>query len=312
MKKIIIFGNSGSGKSTMAKRLSGEYSLAHLDLDTLAWQKDVSPPTRLDIGVSENIIKEFILTNESWVIEGCYGDLIELAIPFCDKLIFLNPSTSHCVENAMKRPWEPHKYNSKKEQDDNLKFLIDWIREYSSRSDDLSLSAHQKIFNEFSGDKEMIGGIKINKFQDQDAPHLHTLFNETIRSINSSDYNREQINAWASKEITEAQWLKSFEEKYTFAAKEIHSYVGFCELRRDGYIDRFYISKYRIGQGIGTLLYDKLEQHALSIGLKNLTVESSITALEFFKRRGFTIIQEQEIERRGVTFKNYFMEKSLA
>jgi adenylate kinase family enzyme len=36
--KILIFGNSGSGKSTMAKRHSEQSGLAHLDLDSIAWK----------------------------------------------------------------------------------------------------------------------------------------------------------------------------------------------------------------------------------------------------------------------------------
>ena len=38
MRKILIFGNSGSGKSTLAGKLCAGNGLAHLDLDTLAWQ----------------------------------------------------------------------------------------------------------------------------------------------------------------------------------------------------------------------------------------------------------------------------------
>jgi adenylate kinase family enzyme len=33
---LVIFGNSSSGKSTLAQRLAGANALAHLDLDTLA------------------------------------------------------------------------------------------------------------------------------------------------------------------------------------------------------------------------------------------------------------------------------------
>ena len=43
--RILLFGNSGSGKSSLARRLCGAKGLAHLDLDTLAWEP-TTPPTR--------------------------------------------------------------------------------------------------------------------------------------------------------------------------------------------------------------------------------------------------------------------------
>jgi adenylate kinase family enzyme len=45
MRKLVIFGNSGAGKSTLALQLAHEEKLAHLDLDTLAWEPS-SPPRR--------------------------------------------------------------------------------------------------------------------------------------------------------------------------------------------------------------------------------------------------------------------------
>lgn len=36
--KILIFGNSGSGKSTYAKRLAAAHALSHLDLDSIVWE----------------------------------------------------------------------------------------------------------------------------------------------------------------------------------------------------------------------------------------------------------------------------------
>jgi len=40
MQNIIIFGNSGSGKATLAKKYDLKYNLQHLDLYTVAW-KDI-------------------------------------------------------------------------------------------------------------------------------------------------------------------------------------------------------------------------------------------------------------------------------
>ncbi|MCL1066383.1 shikimate kinase [Shewanella olleyana] len=155
MSKVVIFGNSGSGKSTLAKQFAANKNLAHLDLDTIAWLA-VNPPQRMPIADSKILIDEFLNLHQSWVIEGCYSDLLELVFPQTDEVIFLNLPISACIDNAKSRPWEPHKYASKQAQDENLTMLIDWISQYDSRSDTFSKVAHERLFEQFVGTKTML------------------------------------------------------------------------------------------------------------------------------------------------------------
>ncbi len=152
MSRIVILGNSGSGKSTLAAALAREAGLEHLDLDTLAWDKP-SPTQRRSLIESRNELSCFVQGHNEWVIEGCYSDLLSLAISHCDKLIFLNPSIEACVRNCRSRRWEPHKYPSVKAQNQNLEMLIRWVREYETRDDEFSLQRHRQLFAEFNGEK---------------------------------------------------------------------------------------------------------------------------------------------------------------
>lgn len=154
MRRVIVFGNSGSGKSTLAKELRDE-GLAHLDLDTLAWLPS-SPPERRPIKRAYETIQTFICKHDKWVVEGCYADLLELVKPFASEAIFMNLPIQLCQENARKRPWEAHKYESKEAQDDNLPMLLDWIAGYLEREDALSYSAHRTLFHGFQGKKTEI------------------------------------------------------------------------------------------------------------------------------------------------------------
>ena len=156
MKKIIVFGNSASGKSTLAKKLSLIHSLAHLDLDTLAWQENTKSPTRRDVNESLALINAFTQEHEEWVIEGCYGDLLTGIKDQANTAYFLDLPVALCVENAKKRPWEPHKYESKQAQDANLVMLIDWIKAYDTRQDSFSNTAHQALFDAFQGEKNRL------------------------------------------------------------------------------------------------------------------------------------------------------------
>ncbi|WOH35929.1 shikimate kinase [Thalassotalea fonticola] len=154
MTKVVIFGNSGSGKSTLAKDLANNNNLPHLDLDTIAW-KPVQPPQRMLISESNIAINDFLHRHSEWVVEGCYSDLLELVFSQTEEVIYLNLPVSACIANAKHRPWEPHKYKSKEDQDANLTMLIDWISQYDSRTDTFSKVAHEKLYNKFQGKKTM-------------------------------------------------------------------------------------------------------------------------------------------------------------
>ena len=150
--RILIFGNSGAGKSTLAQNLAAQNELAHLDLDTLAWET-AAPPARRALARSRIDLETFTAANAGWVIEGAYADLLSLLLDECSELIFLNPGVEVCIRNCRARPWEPHKYPDKASQDRNLATLLDWGRAYETRDDVYSLSGHRWLFDWFNGVK---------------------------------------------------------------------------------------------------------------------------------------------------------------
>lgn len=152
LEKILIFGNSGSGKSTLAQQLVGSKNLAHLDLDTIAWLP-TNPPLRAPLDESGHKISTFIDSQDAWVIEGCYTNLLKLASEYCTEIIFMDIATTQCIENARNRAWEPHKYESKEAQDRNLDMLIEWIEAYASRNDSFSYQTHLNFYENFTGNK---------------------------------------------------------------------------------------------------------------------------------------------------------------
>ena len=65
--RILIFGNSGSGISTMARQLCRELGIPHLDLDSLAWE---SAGVRKTLATSIAEMEEFVHDKDDWIIEG--------------------------------------------------------------------------------------------------------------------------------------------------------------------------------------------------------------------------------------------------
>lgn len=148
--RIILLGNAGAGKSTMARRLMHGQSIPRLSLDEIAWADGAE---RRPLEESVQALRKFIDDNDHWIIEGCYSDLAEVALPFCEELLFLNPGIEACVEHCLKRPWEPAKFPTEKEQEEMLVNLIAWVREYETRSDEYGLQRHRLLFERFSGKK---------------------------------------------------------------------------------------------------------------------------------------------------------------
>jgi len=163
MKKVLIFGNSGAGKTTLANKLSQKFTLSHLDLDVLAWLK-TQPPKRKLLDESIGAIDDFLSDKTSWVIEGCYSDLLGYVSNQANEMIFLNPGIDACIKNCENRSWEPHKYNSKQEQDNNLNMLIEWVKGYETRDDEFSLKSHMSLYELFKGNKTIVNSGEIYSF----------------------------------------------------------------------------------------------------------------------------------------------------
>jgi len=134
----------------MARRLIGDREIPCLSLDEIAWNDG---PERKPLSESLELLDEFVTSNDEWIIEGCYGDLIEAALPHCTELRFLNPGVEVCIEHCRRRPWEPDKFPTPEAQDAMLARLIEWVREYDTRDDEYGSRRHRAIFEQFSGPK---------------------------------------------------------------------------------------------------------------------------------------------------------------
>ena len=145
--KVLVFGYSGSGKSTYARALAAREGLVHLDLDS----RKIAVQRSTESVIAD--LQSFMDSHPAWVIEGCYGDLVQAASAHCTLMVFLNPGVEACLANNAARPWEPHKYASLELQNTMLSQLQEWVAGYYQRKDAWSYRVHREIFDAFAGPK---------------------------------------------------------------------------------------------------------------------------------------------------------------
>lgn len=143
--------------------------------------------------------------------------------------------------------------------------------------------------------------MNLRPYRPADCPALAELFTQTVHTVNARDYTPEQLDAWADGQVDLAAWNTSFLAHTTLVAVEGGQIVGFADLGPEGYLDRLYVHKDYQGRGVATALCNALPDARLTY--------ASITARPFFERRGWRVVREQQVERRGVLLTNFRMER---
>lgn len=151
--------------------------------------------------------------------------------------------------------------------------------------------------------------MELRHYEPADCTAMAQLFHDTVHTVNARDYAPEQLDAWATGKVDLAEWDRSFRAHRTLVAVEGEQIVGFGDLDvEQGYLDRLYVHRDHQGEGIATALCDALEGAAPG----PITTHASITARPFFEKRGYRVVREQQVERRGVWLTNYVMVKGGA
>jgi len=146
----------------------------------------------------------------------------------------------------------------------------------------------------------------------QDVNEIAILFHNTIRHINDKDYTPTQIETWAGIAPEPEKWIAHLETKQTFVACLYREIVGFAEFETDGHIDALYTHYDHQREGIASRLMERIELEAQRLEIVRLYTEASITVRRFFEKKGFVVVQPQDIEYRRVRFRNYKMEKYIS
>ena len=137
--KLVVIGNSGSGKSTVATHVAAATGISAHDLDLIHWHED---GRKRDETESKMLVGQ-IASKSSWIIEGVYGWLAEVALSEATSLIWTDLCWSECRHGIIQRGLR--RGMTFKDQDE----LIVWAEHYWIRSTSSSFAGHQRMYAAF-------------------------------------------------------------------------------------------------------------------------------------------------------------------
>ena len=130
MKKIIIIGCPGSGKSTLSRSLHKITNIPLYHLDMLFWNED---KTTVEKSVFlDRLLK--VIQNDEWIIDGNYSSTMELRMQACDTVIFLDYPLDVCLNGIKERKGKPRSDMPWIESDEDDAEFIEFIKNYNSQS----------------------------------------------------------------------------------------------------------------------------------------------------------------------------------
>jgi len=99
MKRAIVIGCPGSGKTTFAEKLRKKTGIPLFYLDAVWHKADRThiPRTEFDMRLME------IMALERWIIDGNYGRTLEARLKMCDTVFLFDLPTEVCLQGATER-----------------------------------------------------------------------------------------------------------------------------------------------------------------------------------------------------------------
>ena len=128
MKRVIVIGSPGAGKSTFSARLGEVSGLPVYHLDMMFWNEDKTT-------VGREVFFErlsSVLSMDEWIIDGNYSSTMELRLDASDTVFFLDYPAELCLEGVRQRIGKPRPDMPWVEESEDGEFM-EFIKRFGER-----------------------------------------------------------------------------------------------------------------------------------------------------------------------------------
>lgn len=133
MKKILVIGCPGSGKSTLSKKIQKILACEILHLDFIYHIDNEKQISKEELKTK---ITEFVAKKDSFIIDGNYTSTLDLRLGYADTVLFFHIDTETCVNNVLKRLSEDQRDDMAPGFDNSIMDddFLDYIRDFNSNN----------------------------------------------------------------------------------------------------------------------------------------------------------------------------------
>lgn len=137
MQRVMIIGGSGSGKSTVARRLGDITGLPVIHIDKFFWQPGWVERPKAE---RDRLMRDAI-ASDRWIIDGNYSSTFDQRAARADTIVFLDIATARRVARVV---WRTATHFGRNRPDmtegcperldaDYLDFVVNWVAGYHRR-----------------------------------------------------------------------------------------------------------------------------------------------------------------------------------
>jgi adenylate kinase family enzyme len=152
VRRVLIIGCGGAGKSTLARRLAERTGLPLVHLDAHFWRAGWQQPPSDEW----HRVVDGLIAGERWIQDGNYSGTLDVRLAACDTAVFLDLPTLVCLWGILSRWW---RYRGRARPDlpdgcpEQLSWeFIAWVWRYRRRSRPTVLARLRAV----AGDKQVV------------------------------------------------------------------------------------------------------------------------------------------------------------
>ncbi len=153
-ERILIIGNSGSGKTWLGKKLAEKGQIPLFHMDTIRWDQSGYEIRRSAADITKDL--NHIQEKEQWILEGVFGKMAQEMLPFATTLIWLDLPWEECKNNLLSRDPQFDEHLNPQEKEKALETLIAWAAEHDSREDANSRGFFHTLYSDFQNQKSRL------------------------------------------------------------------------------------------------------------------------------------------------------------